>query len=187
MTKQVIQQRKRIFITGEGESEQSFIKWLQLLSDQQGLHIHLDFKNLEGGGYKTMLEKAVRERKRKERYKAKSSILLVDSDRSDRGDDGWSLLQLKQYALKEHFEVCVQHPNLEGLLWRMLPNNEQLQPSSTKAHSQLCQSWPDYQKPADTRTLAGKFSSGDLFRVAKVDSELNALLLIIGLQTSIRK
>jgi bisphosphoglycerate-dependent phosphoglycerate mutase len=61
MTKRIIQQRKRIFIAAEGESEQSFVKWLQQLSDQQRLHIHLDCQTLEGGGYKTMLERAVRE------------------------------------------------------------------------------------------------------------------------------
>ncbi len=181
MKKRIILQRKRIFIAGEGESEQSFVKWLQLLSDQQGLHVHLDCQTLEGGGYKTMLERAVRERKRKERYRAKYSILLVDGDRAERGDDGLSLSQLKQEALKQNIKVCVQNPNLEELLLRMLPNNERLQPAGAKAHSQLCQAWRGYQKPTDARTLAAKFSLDDLLRVAKMDSELNTLLSTIGL------
>lgn len=181
MTKRIIQQRKRIFIAAEGESEQSFVKWLQQLSDQQGLNLHLDCQTLEGGGYKTMLERAVRERKRKERYRAKFSILLVDSDRAERGDDGWTLVQLRQQASKENIDVCVQCPNLEGVLLRMLPNNERLQSAGAKAHSQLCQAWPGYQKPADARMIAAKFSLYDLLRVAKVDSELNAFLSLIGL------
>lgn len=79
MTKKIIQQRKRIYIAVEGEGEQSFIKWLQQLCDQSGLHVHLDSQPLGGGGYKTMLSRAVHERKRKERSKAKHSILLVDA------------------------------------------------------------------------------------------------------------
>lgn len=181
MKKRIIQERKRIFIAGEGESEQSFVKWLQQLSDQQGLYIHLDCQTLEGGGYKTMLERTIRERKRKERYRAKFSILLVDGDRAERRDDGWTLAQLKQQALKQNIIVCVQRPNLEGILLRMLPNNECLQPIGTKTHSQLCQAWPDYQKPADARSLAAKFSLNDLIRVAKVDEELNIFLCMIGL------
>ena len=181
MTKRIIQQRKRIFIAGEGESEQSFVKWLQQLSNQLGLNIHLDCQTLEGGGYKTMLVRTVRERKRKERYRAKYSILLVDSDRAERGDDGWTLSQLKQQASNQNIKVCVQCPNLEGILLRMLPKNERLQPTGAKAHSQLCHAWHDYQKPADTRTLAAKFSLNDLLRVAQVDSELNAFLSLIGL------
>lgn len=181
MTKRTIPQRKRIFIAGEGESEQSFIKWLQYLSDQKGLHLHLDCQTLGGGGYKTMLERAAWERRRKERYRAKSSILLVDSDRAERGDDGWSLLKLKQEAVKQNIKVCAQHPNLEGLLLRMLPNNERLKPSADRAHGQLCQAWAGYKKPADARTLGAKFILDDLIRVAKLDSELNEFLSIIGL------
>ena len=180
MTK-IIQQRKRIFIAGEGEGEQSFVKWLQRLSDQNGLHVHLDCQPLGGGGYKTMLEKTVHECKRKGRSSAKSFILLVDSDRAERGDDGWSLLQLKQEASKHKINVCVQNPNQEGLLVRMMPGNESLQPNIAKVQKQLRSIWPDYQKPVDAQTLASKFTLGDLLRVARVDLELKLLLSIIGL------
>jgi hypothetical protein len=40
MTRRIIQQRKRIYIAVEGDGEQSFIKWLQLLCDENGLHVH---------------------------------------------------------------------------------------------------------------------------------------------------
>ena len=63
MTRKIIKQRQRIFIAAEGESEQSFVKWLQQLSDEKELHVHLDCLALNGGGYKPMLEKAARERK----------------------------------------------------------------------------------------------------------------------------
>lgn len=180
MIKKIIQERERIFIAGEGESEQSFVKWLQQLSNQQGLHIHLDCETLEGGGYKSMLEKTLRERKRKERHRARLSILLVDSDRDLRWDDGWTLPHLKEQATKHNIHLCVQSPNLEGILFRMLPNNERLQKSATNLHTQLCKAWPNYQKPADARTLAAKFSLNDLIRAAKADPELNTFLTLLG-------
>ena len=175
MTRKIIKQRQRIFIAAEGESEQSFVKWLQQLSDEKELHVHLDCLALNGGGYKPMLEKAARERKRKERNKAKWSILLVDSDRDKRNDDGWSLEELKQKALKQKINVCVQNPNFEGLLLKMLQKN------GVKIQNQLQRVWPDYKKPADARTLLAKFSLNDLLRVAHNDSELKNLLKKIGL------
>ena len=180
MTKINIPLRKPIFIAGEGDSERSFVTWLQQLSNQQGLHIHLECQTLDGGGYKTMLERAVRERKRKERSKAKFSILLVDGDRAGR-DDPWSLEQLKQEAKKHKIIVCIQHPNLEGLFLRLMPGKESLRPDAANVLRQLRGAWPNYEKPADARTLAGKFRLNDLLRVAKVDSELNTFLSIIGL------
>lgn len=185
MRKKIIRQRTRYFLAVEGASEQSLVKWFQHLSEQQLLHVHLDCQVLDGGGYQTMLERVVRERKRKERSKAKSSILLVDSDRSERGDDGLSLTELKQQAFRQKIIVCAQYPNLEGLLLRMMPKNERLQIDGKKAHSQLRQAWPDYVKPVDTRSLAVKFTLADLLRVAKVDEDLGRLLKIIGLMKQI--
>jgi hypothetical protein len=181
MTMKIIQ-RKRIFIAGEGESEQSLVKWFQQLLNQKSLAIHLDCQPLGGGGYKTMLSKAVRERKRKERHKAKYSILLVDGDRAIRGDDGWSIPQLKHEATKQKITVCVQNPNHEGLLLRMFPGNERLQPSIASIKSQLRSVWLDYQKPADARELELKFTHDDLRRVAQQDDDISNLLKMIGLK-----
>lgn len=41
MKRNVIRQRKRIYCAVEGEGEQSFIKFLQNLSDQEELRLHL--------------------------------------------------------------------------------------------------------------------------------------------------
>jgi hypothetical protein len=180
MTKTTIPQRVRIPTSVEGESEQSFIKWLYELTEQKKLHRHFDCQVLGGGGYKTMLKDAVLFRKRKERYKAKNSILMVDGDREER-DDGWSLSQLRYEASKHKITVCVLQPNLEGLLLRLMSGNENLQPSAFTVQKQLRKVWPNYEKPADARTLASKFSLDDLLRVAYVDTDLNTLLSIIGL------
>jgi len=180
MRKKIIKQRTRYFLAVEGDSEQSFVKWLQSLAEELGLHIHLDCQPLGGGGYEVMLKRAVRYSQRKERNKLKVSILLVDADRTV-SDDNWSLDQLREAASKHKFTVVFQIPNLEGLLLRLLPRNEHLQLSSSSALSRLRRVWPDYQKPANARMLASKFCLDDLLRVAKLDSELNLLLSTLGL------
>lgn len=174
--------RTRFFLAVEGEGEQSFIKWLQNLSDETELSVHLDCQLLHGGGYEAMLHQAVRHRRYNEKRigKAKSDILLVDGDRKIQ-DDGWSLAKFREESLKLKFFPCIQKPNQEGLLLRMLPGKECLQPNPARAYAQLCSFWPQYQKPVDARTLASKFSLNDLYRVALIDSDLKSLLSIIGL------
>ena len=47
--------------------------------------------------------------------------------------------------------------------------------------------WPGYQKPADARTLASKFSLDDLFRVAAIDEDVKELLTVIGHEQKLEK
>lgn len=173
--------RKRYYIAVEGEGEQSFVKWLNQLCDEKGLHVHLDCQPLNGGGYRTMLEKAVHYQQRNERRKAKTSILLIDEDRAEH-DDSWSLPQLKSNASKHKIHICVQSPNQEGLLLRMMPGKETLRPHAAYVQKELRSLWPEYRKPVDTRRLAARFSIEDLLRVARIDMELNSLLALIGLK-----
>lgn len=182
MNRKIITQRKRIYLAVEGESEQSFVKFLQQISDQNNIHVHLDCDVLGGGGYKTMLERAIAYRARREKSKGKAimSILIVDTDRADKNEDGWLLEKLVVVANKNHFVVCLQKPNLEGLLLRMLPGNEHSYANAFSVHHQLLKVWSNYQKPADTRTLMNKFSHSDLIRAAKSDPHLSNLLLKIG-------
>ena len=84
MKKQLIPQRKVIYCAVEGEGEQAFIKFLQILANKNGLHIHLDPEILNGGGYESMLANADRHRAKRNRSRAKASILLVDSDRAEK-------------------------------------------------------------------------------------------------------
>jgi hypothetical protein len=183
MSRKIIFQRKRIFFAAEGEGEQSFIKFLQQISDQNEIHVHLDCEVLCGGGYKTMLERAIsyRARNEKKKGKAKESILIVDTDRAEKNDDPWSIEQLNSEANKNNFTTCFQTPNLEGLLFRMLPGNEKLTPNASSVHKQLTKEWQTYNKPADCRTLMSKFSFDDLQRIARVDNHLRKLLIKIGL------
>ncbi len=106
--------KKRIYVGAEGKGEQSFVKWLQLLLKEKSLPIHLDCVDLAGGGYKSLLAEMLKQRKNKERSKAKGSILLLDRDREDRGDDGCSLKWLQREADKNRIRLCVSLTTLSN-------------------------------------------------------------------------
>lgn len=178
MRARIIKTRARFFVAVEGDSEQSFVKWLQLLSEK-GLHIHLDGVPLGGGGFKSMLQKAVRLLKRRCRTAGayQDRFLVVDRDRAEKGD--WSIEKLS-VAARNQITVCVQTPNHEGLLLRMMPGMEHDNPVAAWA-TKLKSRWPSYQKPVNAHALARQFSLDDLLRVANVDPDLQTLLKKIGL------
>jgi hypothetical protein len=180
--------RTRIFIAGEGQSEQSFNKRLQELTDSQNFSLHLDYKSLNGGGYKSMYHNALSLREKGlRRGKYSHSLLLVDSDRSDRRDcpGDWSLKQLKAEAAKDHIRICVQYPNHEGLLFRILSNEDKdkkkLSLTPTKARERLRNIWPEYEKGTDALTLSRKLFCDGLMRAAHWDPDLKDLLVTLGL------
>lgn len=177
--KRIIEKRTRYYIAVEGEGERSFIKWLQDISDILKLHIHLDCLILNGGGYKTMLEDAIRHRKKRERTSAKLSIILVDKDRGILGDDGWTIEKLQENSKKNKFNLCLQVPNQEGLLLKLFPNKEKVKPPLKEAHKLLLKVWPEYKKPINAQILSMKFTLNDLKRVAQYDEELEKLLKMI--------
>ena len=181
MVTRSIPKRTRFFFAVEGDSEQSFIKWLQGLTDQRGLFVHLDSRPLGGGGYSSMLKQAHVYRERglsNGRYKG--SFLLVDEDRATSGDD-WSVEKLRGEASSHKIDLCCQRPNFEGLLLRMMPGKERLAPDASGVASQLVSAWPTYKKPANARDLGGKYSLDDLTRIASLDLDLQGMLKTIGL------
>ncbi len=179
MPAQVIKIRARFFVAVEGESEQSFVAWLQMLS-QKELSIHLDSILLGGGGFKSMLQKGVRFHKRRCRTGVyQDRFLIVDRDRAEQGD--WSIEKLRDEASKRHIIVCVQTPNHEGLLLRMLPGMEHEIPDAGTVAAKLKRRWPNYQKPMNARELGRQFSIEDLLRAAKLDAGLGTFLKKIGL------
>ncbi|MGD0816278.1 MAG: hypothetical protein ABSA83_22015 [Verrucomicrobiota bacterium] len=170
--------RTRFFLAVEGESEQSLVRWLQTLSEKE-LHIHLDVVPLGGGGFKSMLERAVRLHERHCRIGVyRDRFLLVDGDRAEQGD---SIEKLKREAAKHGFTVCVQNPNHEGLLLRMMPGMEREIPDAASANARLRSRWANYEKPMNAHALGRQFSLDDLLRVASVDIDLATLLRKIGL------
>jgi hypothetical protein len=182
MAAQTIKKRTRFFVAVEGESEQSFLVWLQVLA-QGELHIHLD-DVLLGGGFKSMLEKAVKQHARGCKISGayKDRFLIVDADRAQQGD--WSIERLKAEAAKHKFTVCVQSPNHEGLLLRMMPGMEREISDAASSETKLKARWVNYQKPVNAHALGRQFSVNDLLRVARVDADLGDFLKKIGLMAT---
>ena len=144
------------------------------------MNVHLDGLPLGGGGYKSMLEKAFRLHTRHSRNGAyKACFLIVDGDRADQGD--WSIEKLRREAAKAGFTVCVQNPNHEGLLLRMMPGMERDIPDAAATNTKLKKQWPNYNKPMNAHALGRQFSIDDLLRAANQDPDLKTLLETIGL------
>jgi hypothetical protein len=181
---QLIRQRARYFVAAEGESEQSFVAWMQTLAEERNLPIHLDSIPLRGGGFSSMLERAVLEHARRSRSKGAYSqrFLLVDADRTEHGD--WPVDRLRQEASKHDIIVCLQRPNHEGLLYRMTEGFERAFVSAASAETKLKLHWSTYQKPANAQKLQSRFSLDDLLRAANFDADLAMLLRAIGLLAS---
>jgi len=179
MPAHIVKRRVSFFLAVEGASEQVFVSWLQLLSERK-LHIHLAAFQLRGGGFKSMLQKAVRLHKQHCRTGLyQDRFLIVDTDRAEQGD--WSIEELRLKAAKHKITVCVQCPNHEGLLLRMMPGMERETPDAASAETKLRSRWPSYRKPMNARELRRQFSLDDLLRVANVDPDLQTLLKTIGL------
>ena len=176
----IIKKRARFFVAVEGESEQSFVAWLQVLSEKD-LHIHLDGVPLGGGGFRSMLDKAVQQHRRRCKISGayKDRFLIVDGDRAQQGD--WSIEMLKREAARYKFSVCVQRPNHEGFLLRMMPGMEREISEAASSETKLRNRWPNYEKPVNAHALGRQFSIDDLVRVARVDPDLENLLKQIGL------
>lgn len=175
-------QRKVYLIAAEGESERSFVRWIQDLCDNNGCHVHLDCIKLNGGGYEVMLNAAVDSsiRRGKNKTKPAEQILLVDADRGILGEDSWSQEKLRCEGLKKGYKVIFLDPNLEGVLVKMLKKNvTEIHPYEVE--NQLKQLWKDYQKPESRWSLKAKLSLDMLLITSKIDGELQSFLKMIGL------
>ena len=173
-------QRRRFFVACEGESEESFIKWISGLAEARNLNLHLHPVNLEGGGFRKMLEQAVmREaRERKQNGPFRGRFLLLDADRV--ADDPWSIEKLRTEAGQNGFTTILQQPNFEGVLLRMHEGCERDFLCKAATESRLKSRWPHYRKAMDALELARKFNLEDLLRAGRADPFLAELLKRLG-------
>ena len=130
-----------------------------------------------------MLNEAVKQHRRRCKISGayQDRFLVVDGDRAERGD--WSIEKLRREAARHKMTVCVQNPNHEGLLFRMMPGMEREIPDAASAGTKLKSRWPNYQKPINAHALGRHFSLADLLRAASVDTDLAAFLGKIGLMS----
>ena len=179
-----IEPRRIIFIGVEGPSERAFVQFLARCCDDAGLHLHLEVKPTTGGDSLAVVEEAKRRLKRHPaRKEFKTRLVLLDRDRLDQDSEGGSRRSRLgiQMEDRDHF---FQEPNLEGLLLRLHPGQEERRIAPADSSRELRKLWPDYHKPPTANQLKRRFTLAALRRAARHDGELRELLLIVGLETS---
>ena len=110
-----VSRRRVIFVGVEGKSDQAFARFLNLLCDEAGLHVHLDVRSCGGGDSVAVVEETARQLRRHPDPRGISTrLVLLDMDRmgQDRAE-GRDALAL---AAKHGLQTIVIDPNLEGLL-----------------------------------------------------------------------
>lgn len=178
--RRLVQPRRAVFIAGEGQSERAFVRFLQRLCDEAGLHMYLDARPQGGGGSVAVIERAGRRLERNgsgREYQAR--LVLLDRDRIEAEPQEGVLAQ----AAAAHYklEIVFQDPNLEGLLVRLHTGQEQRKIQAPDSESELRKLWPEYQKPPTAEQLRQRFTLDDVRRAAVHDQHLRTLLEVIGL------
>lgn len=175
-----VEPRKIIFVGGEGPSERALGQFLASCCDDVGLHLHLDVKPATGGDALAVVEEAKRRlEKHPARKEIKKRLVLLDRDRLDQ--DIRSGRDPRPSAQNANIELIFQEPNLEGLLLRLHPGQEQRRVSPADTMRELRKVWPEYRKPPTATQLKQRFSVSALRRASRYDRELRGLLRGVGL------
>ena len=176
-----VPRRRVVFVGVEGKSDRAFVRFLGLLCDRAGLHVHLDVRPSNGGdSLEVVRETARRLRRHPYRREIATRLVLLDSDRmrADRTAGRDALAEAEKRGLK----AMLFNPNLEGLLVRLHKGYEARRVPARGAENQLRKLWSPYSKSSLTADqLRQRFSLGDLKRTARHDEELRKLLAVLGL------
>jgi hypothetical protein len=182
MRRPFLQQRRRIFIGCEGESERSYIALVQRLLGNEAA-FHLVSPVLNGGDPLATVEsanKAVRKEVQHQRGVFIEKYILLDRDLWGRSIDRDQ--QALALARKSDYRLIWQEPCHEAMLLRHLQNCQARRPSSSPLAMQaLLREWPTYEKNAGASVLAQRIDLPALQRAAAVEAELRHLLVLLEL------
>ncbi|MDD9983810.1 MAG: hypothetical protein OXU81_21045 [Gammaproteobacteria bacterium] len=178
-----VEPRRVVFVGVEGKSERAFARFLAHCCEEAGLHLHLDVRPGNGGDSVSIVQEAGR---RLEKHPAgneiKDRLVLLDRDRIkqdlEAGRDACAS------ASRWNIEILFQEPNLEGLLLRLHPGQEQRKVAPGDTMRELRKVWPEYRKPPAAEQLRRRFNLSALRRAAEYDRELGRLLTVLGLEGS---
>ena len=169
------------FLIGcEGEGEHAFVRFLNILCDEAGLHVHLEAKSQGGGGSVNVVTRTGRWlQKNRARQDYRARLILLDRDRIEIDPREGKAVQAA--AARFNLEIVFQDPNQEGLLLRLHEGQKRRQVTAREAGRLLRKEWPDYRKPPTAEQLRERFTLADVRRAATHDQQLQRLLSIIGL------
>lgn len=174
-----IQQRTRVYLGCEGESEQSYVARLSQIADAAGLHLHFDNDLLRPGGGDTLalVELAIRRIKEKEAKRGAFVFRAILLDRDRIGVTPERDLQIGQLSRKNKLHLIWQEPCHEGFLLRHLEGHQTARPATSDlAEQALKGAWPEYQKAMPAIQLAGRIDLQSVWRACSVEAALSAFL-----------
>jgi hypothetical protein len=176
-------QRVRIFVGCEGDSEQSYSKFLYGLVNDNGGGFHLDAHILKGGDplacVKNALSKIERETMRRGQYSKK--FVFLDSDLVEtRPENSAEAIRI---AAENGLVLIWQKPDHEGLLALHFTQLGHVRPNSKdEIEKVLRQHWPTYKKAANARDYAKILTVQNVRCAAAHDPDFEAFIKTLGLQ-----
>ncbi len=179
-----IQQRRRVFLGCEGESERGYGALLHRLLEARRQDIHLDVVLLRPGGgdplaLVELAQRLITERERKRDAPYVVRAVLLDADRLGRAPERDA--RIREIAAVAKLRLIWQHPCHEALLLRHLENCRDLRPPTTEeAALQLTRRWPEYVKGLPAMRLAQRIGEKEVMQALQVELELAAFLTDIG-------
>jgi hypothetical protein len=184
MSRLRIQQRTRIYLGCEGQSEQSYAARLSQIAEAAGLHLHIDNDVLHPGGGDplALVELAIRRIKEIEAKRTAFALRAILLDRDKWGIKPERDTQIEPLAKRNRLHLIWQEPCHEGFLLRHLEGHEATRPVTSDLASQaLKRIWAEYHKPMAAMHLASKIDLEAVRRASSVDAALAAFLHQIGL------
>ena len=184
MSRLRIQQRTRIYLGCEGQSERSYGARLGQIADEAGLRLSFDNDVLRPGGGDPLdlVQLAV---KRIKQIESKRPAFVFRAILLDR--DKWGIAperdaQIDWLAKQYSLHLIWQKPCHEGFLLRHLEGQKCAHPQSTDLASQaLKRVWSEYHKPMAAMHLACKIDLQAVLRAASVESRFKDFIEQIGL------
>lgn len=174
--------RINFFLACEGESERSYVKFLDNLAKEHGrMRVHLDPFVINGGGDPhATLERSkekheVKEKGKKGGYRGK--MILMDGDIFQRYPCNKKSEFMRQLNAAE-FGIIWQDPDHEGFLIRHLSGS--VVPTLGETLPQLQQLWPSYRKNMPAPDIERKLDINCVTLASKSIPEFKQFLKIIG-------
>jgi len=184
MSRLRIQQRTRIYLGCEGQSEQSYGARLGQIAEAAGLHLHIDNDVLHPGGGDplALVELATRQIRLKETKRGSFAhrAILLDCDKV--GVKPERDAQIEPLARRNRLCLIWQEPCHEGFLLRHLEGHQSARPATSDLASQaLKRIWAEYHKPMAAMHLAGRIDLQAVRSASSVEAAFQDFLGRIGL------
>ena len=174
--------KSSIFFGCEGESEQSYGKFLNALAKKMHLRVHIStFVASPAGDAFAVIQKSIRECKirsgNRDIFKAK--IVLLDSDtlsqiKSEKKDKMYKMIK------ESEFIAIWQSPNHEGFLLTHFEGHQNSSPSKRDSEIMLKKVWPEYKKNMPAGKIEKALDIDKVIRASSVNESFVKILKIIG-------